>query len=195
MKYQAVAFVNNNAVVEEWYFAAAPTVKTDPIVANIQIRAALADKIKDYSTYIVKKDNETYIFDYIKISPNRTFDVVRVSVNRSDLLNTVNFGSKVTVKNLTLGDLGKEEVLTKYPSLKNAKLSIPQQFDDTYVLYFGNSSISYRFNISQMFVINEPIIVEQPVSSLPSSESLITITGGFRENSNYSDSWILETIQ
>jgi len=84
---------------------------------------------------------------------------VRVSVNRSDLLNTVNFGSKISVKNLTLGDLGKEEVLAKYPSLKNTKLSIPQQFDDTYVLYFGNSSISYRFNISQMFVINEPIIV------------------------------------
>lgn len=57
MKYQAVAFVNNNAVVEEWYFSAAPTVKTDPIVANTQIRTALADKIKDYSTYTVKKDN------------------------------------------------------------------------------------------------------------------------------------------
>lgn len=195
MKYQAVAFVNNNAVVEEWYFSAAPTVKTDPIFANIQIRAALADKIKDYSTYTVKKDNETYIFDYIKISLNKTYDVVRVSVNRSDLLNTVNFGSKISVKNLTLGDLGKEEVLAKYPSLKNTKLSIPQQFDDTYVLYFGSSSISYRYNISQMFVINEPIIVEQQVSSLPSSGSPITIVGGFRENSNYSDTWILETIQ
>lgn len=121
------------------------------MTADTQIRQFMGTKLTDFFLYEVRISNTSYTFYYM----NATYFVTQAQLAIADIGSSLT--GRLAVKNMTAGDLAKEQLIKKYPELATKLATAGNKYEDFYTFSFGTDiTASIRF-VNYRFEPNKPI--------------------------------------